>query len=1171
MLSFFKSRLFFTILGLALFALFIWFAGPLFTFYVWTPLESVTARLIVLVAALVLVIGAALWKRIQARAASQQLVTAVVAQTGSSNQPSREAQALRERFDEATARLKQNRRGSHTLYELPWYVIIGAPGSGKTTALAHSGLQFPTDQRGARAGARGVGGTRNCDWWFTDRAVFIDTAGRYTTQDSDANADSAAWKDFLALLKKHRQRRPINGVLLAISAQDLLTQGHERRDEHIDAARRRLTELNDEFGIQLPVYVLVTKCDLMAGFTEYFDDQTQEGRAQVWGVTFPYAQARNSDAAAAFPAELDALIQRLNERVLGRLEDERDVRRRARIFGFPQQVAALRESLTGFIGEVFASTRFDRTILLRGVYFTSGTQEGTPIDRLLGALGRRFAVAPEAVVPAGKGKAYFIQRLLQEIIIPEAGLAGVNRRIEIRKAASQLAAYAALIAVAVIGVVLLTVSYRANRTYLTTVAEAVTALKTSPPEPEAAPVERMLPRLSAVAAIFDAATVHRSDVPWHMRWGLYQGAALGEDAREAYVDVLSGPLLARVAERFKSRITEFTDEPLLVYEYLKGYLLLLDPRARDGRPHLRALANAEWEHPLAEESDTGPVLLRHFHRLLDESNGALRAIPKDGDTEEVVVGARRVIRQVSIAELAWRGLKRDTEGQRATSVEMAAGPAARDVLRRKDGVSLSTPIPYVFTVDGFETLSSASAIDGAVRSLADEVWVWGDERMPVESRAEIESRLFDIWSREYIAQWDAVVNNVEVKPLGGAAQTASALSRLTGKASPLRLLLESVARHTRLVKPAAAPAAAPGVVDSLTSQVKSRLGSLAGRGGIRPAAETPATVARRQITTHFDPIRALVAGEGGSAPIDGVLLQLGALQERVEKVGSGVGQEKARDPATQAQIAAAADDVRASAADLPDAVEGFVTKIADSVEGVVLGDLRGDLRKLHEAEVATPCRALVGVGYPVVAGSRTDVTIDDFSRVFGHDGVFDRFYKTTLEGLVEPASGGTLRWRPGIGNADPAPASMLRQFETARAIRDAFFRPGSMKLEVGFRVTPGSIDSNVQRFVFDIDGQMLDYRHEAPRSVPMKWPGPGSTGVVATFHDRSTPAPYLEYKGVFGFVRWLEEAQIVSDSQTRHVVTLTKGSYRAEVRVEADSAINPFQQRALFRRFQCGL
>ncbi len=134
---------------------------------------------------------------------------------------------LRERFEEAVATLKQQRRSGHSLYDLPWYVFIGAPGSGKTTALLNSGLKFPLEQRMGKGALQGVGGTRNCDWWFTDEAVFLDTAGRYTTQDSDAASDSAAWGEFLALLRKYRQ--PSSG------------QRRHPHDQRTGSAARRAT------------------------------------------------------------------------------------------------------------------------------------------------------------------------------------------------------------------------------------------------------------------------------------------------------------------------------------------------------------------------------------------------------------------------------------------------------------------------------------------------------------------------------------------------------------------------------------------------------------------------------------------------------------------------------------------------------------------------------------------------------------------------------------------------------------------------------------------------------------------------------------------------------------------------------------------------------------------
>ncbi len=118
-------------------------------------------------------------------------------------------------------------------------------------------------------------------------------------------------------------------------------QGDAGRETHVEAARRRLDELSRELRIQLPVYLMVTKCDMVAGFTEYFDDLTQEGRAQVWGVTFPYERTLSGEAPDAFPAEFDALIARLNARLFARLEQERGARRRAKVFAFPQQMAGV--------------------------------------------------------------------------------------------------------------------------------------------------------------------------------------------------------------------------------------------------------------------------------------------------------------------------------------------------------------------------------------------------------------------------------------------------------------------------------------------------------------------------------------------------------------------------------------------------------------------------------------------------------------------------------------------------------------------------------------------------------------------------------------------------------------------------------------------------------------
>ena len=225
--------------GLLLIALIVWFAGPYFAFADVRPLRSAVARLTFILVLVIVYAALIQWRQFRRAAAGEQLVSAGK-RDAESHDSARAAGAetaqLRQRFEAAIDTLKRSRRkGLASLYELPWYIVIGPPGSGKTTVLMNSGLGFPLAQKFGKEALRGVGGTRNCDWWFTDEAVLLDTAGRYTTQDSDSLADSAGWGAFLKLLCKYRRRQPMNGVLVALSAQDLLTMGEKRAR----ASRRR--------------------------------------------------------------------------------------------------------------------------------------------------------------------------------------------------------------------------------------------------------------------------------------------------------------------------------------------------------------------------------------------------------------------------------------------------------------------------------------------------------------------------------------------------------------------------------------------------------------------------------------------------------------------------------------------------------------------------------------------------------------------------------------------------------------------------------------------------------------------------------------------------------------------------------------------------------------------
>ena len=298
-LMFFASRWGSGLAGWSVASLIIWYVFPLVP-----ALRSPTIRISAIVATLVicLLINGSLSLRNRYR--RKKLEGAIVGEGHEGERDPREVAAesaeevaeLRTRLREALARMHVKKR-SQRLYEQPWFVMIGPPGAGKTTALLNSGLHLTFGREDEPPTVQGVGGTRLFDWWFTDEAVLIDTAGRYTTHDSDADVDKAGWLGFLGLLRKTRPRQPINGVVVVMSIVELLAAEPAERAAHARAIRKRIKEIDEKLGLRVPVYVMLSKADQVRGFDAYFDHLDSTGRAQVWGMTFGLDKGRRAPRA----------------------------------------------------------------------------------------------------------------------------------------------------------------------------------------------------------------------------------------------------------------------------------------------------------------------------------------------------------------------------------------------------------------------------------------------------------------------------------------------------------------------------------------------------------------------------------------------------------------------------------------------------------------------------------------------------------------------------------------------------------------------------------------------------------------------------------------------------------------------------------------------------------
>jgi type VI secretion system protein ImpL len=785
----------------------------------------------------------------------------------------------------------------------------------------------------------------------------------------------------------------------------------------------------------------------------------------------------------------------------------------------------------------------------------------------MGALGKAFALAPQAMIPgtAGRGKAYFIERLLKEVVLPESGLAGLNRRVELQKAALQGAAYVGMGLVAVLGILVMSVSYSRNRSYLAEVSSALGRVP-DPPAAAAAPsLPELAPWLDALRGVVEVANRYQeSGIPISMRWGLYQGHAVGNSARDAYLRELNGRLLPAVAEGLKQHLIAKTAEPDKLYEYLKAYLMLGMPEHLN-KAQLGFLVDLDWKQSFANDPDLLASLSRHFASLL-ERQSKLRALPLD---DNLVTQAQNTIRQASIPKLMYSRVRLDYVGDtaRALRLDQAAGLGADRVLARKSGTSLSTPVPSLYTRDVFDEITGSGTAN-IVKRFMDDSWVLGEQGASLAGTARMTFQVIDIYEQDYIRAWDEILNDITLVPFRTVTQATDAMAIIAGPTSPLKGLLQVVEANTNLTKPKPGAGKVAGAVSEAFKETQEGLRKLFAdkqqnqdpNAGARPGA---------RVTAHFQRVNQLVApaAGGGPAPIDRVLTQIGQIQQQINAVGSGLGETNPLEAVAHSGSGDALKSLEQQASMLPPPVAALVAGVAKRSEALTTGQARGELNNRYEQQVLRECREVIGGRFPFQAGSAIDVPLADFGRLFGYGGVFDTFFKENLAAVVD-TSHNPWTWRSGATGSIGGSASMLRQFQAAQQIRDMFFRPGGQLPEVHFNIAPTYLDATATRFLLELDGQSVEYRHGPERNSPETWPGPNPGVAAISFEGRTGAHPNLAFQGPWAWFRLLDGAAVQGESDVRYRATFRAGGTEARVIIEAASVHNPFAKSDL-RNFRC--
>ncbi len=318
-----------------------------------------------------------------------------------------ELKDLQVRWKESVDLLRASniKRGiSDPIYAIPWYIIIGESGAGKTTAIKNAKLNSPVSDITRTAG---LAATENCDWWFLDNAIILDTAGRYTIP-VDESADKEEWEELLVLLAKYRRREPVNGLIVTVSAEKLLFADPMTLRADGQSIRKRIDQLMRVSGAKFPVYFLVTKMDMVYGFADTFLKLPSDDTNQTAGYL-------NSDEHAGWEKIVEQTFavtgERLHEIRTGIIESSADNPDPGTLI-FLQEFMSLKTALKEFTKSVFEENPYQETPILRGIYFSSARQDSESHSRFLEMAGQ------PAVGESGKtlSRGLFLQDFFGQIL-----------------------------------------------------------------------------------------------------------------------------------------------------------------------------------------------------------------------------------------------------------------------------------------------------------------------------------------------------------------------------------------------------------------------------------------------------------------------------------------------------------------------------------------------------------------------------------------------------------------------------------------------------------------------------------------------------------------------------------------------------------------------------------
>ena len=1159
--------------GLGLVAIWLW--GPLWTWGEIKPLGSQSNQIVATLLLLLLGLGVVSFYLYQ------QVQRALPGQQATENLPYQASVDHQEQYlNEWLRHYTERSHLKNAIYSRPWYMMMGAGISGKSALIRQSEQVIPLNfQREMSREMSDGKELKTLEMVLTHSAVLIDPPGEFflqgeQTQEVSLPRGERLLQHLMDWLITNRPRQPLNGVILAISVQELMAMTAESRRTWAQMWQTRILELCDRFACRVPVYIVINKMDVLNGFEAIYPSLSQQMRGETLGVSFSLGAEDGQSWRKELIAFWEEWQRNLNLLMPEQMINGTSLDLRTALFCFLGQLSELKSVTEQIINDLLRHYNRDpgRQMLIRGCYFTSALQQNRRSDFFLDAVAVRYGLR-ETTQGVWQRKdnqsGYFIQHLFSGILFAEPNLAGENYEY------TRLRRHNLTLATVIAGGVALSLLSGWYYYYLKNYRAGEVALKKvesfqgigSPDFTKPLGAD-WLPHMD----IIRDATLSYGD--YHDKnslfsdMGLYQGDQIGQLVEKTYLRFLELRFLPQLMADLQTQLEnapDNSDEKLALLRVMR----MLEDKSGRSIPLVEEYMRGRWQKAFTGQRDVQERLMQHLDYALQHTDWS--ADRRKGDQDAIkawepfagnVQNAQRELSKLPLYQRVYQNLGIKAREQLPPDLDIRTEIGAQfDTVFVADDEEL-LKIPQFWTRYGLshyltkqmDRLVDITGLDAWVLKLTEHTdYSEADKR-------EIQRQITDRYVGDYVSHWRNALTNLNIRPFADISEATDALDAVLNNGQPVwrALLLLRDNTQTQLQVAIADPKVVAGETGKKGQKVAEVL-NIAQKNTLEQMANQPEYILLNRIGRSFTEQKALVEhSEDQNGQLRQAYNVLTAMNSELHRISNAPEPGKAALLLVQMRFqqnnADAFFAAKQMSRNLSDPLGRWVGQFADNSWEAVLGLALQSLEKEWSSEVVTPFLSQLADKYPFNRKSTKDVALSDMERFFAPDGIIDSFYKDNLkvfiEGHASTVDGKTVI-RPEV----------IKSLQQADKIRSVFFsKQNGFGIQYG--ISPVELSANKRRAVLNLDGQLIDYAQGNHTTAHLVWPNAmrsGNESKITLVPDASGSSPRsFGYSGPWATFHMLDRGELTSIQNGSFDIRFTVDGGTVSYRVYIDATDNPF-------------